>query len=202
MRFDPSQPPATPETPMSRIAALCCLLLLCLPVPAICAGRPEARTFSREEVLAEAESFFGEGADGLAAVIEKAFKDNGEPNAYIAGNEASGAVGIGVRYGEGRLAVAGGGRRTVYWQGPSIGIDFGANASKVFVLVYGLAREDDLFQRWPGVEGSLFFVGGVGMNYLRIGETVLAPVRFGAGWRQGVNLGYLNFSRKERLLPF
>jgi hypothetical protein len=187
---------------MQRLAVLCFLMLLGLTGPIHAAERPEARTFSREEVLAEAESFFGKGADGLAAVIEKAFKDNGEPNAYIAGNEASGAIGIGVRYGEGRLAVAGGGKRTVYWQGPSIGIDFGGNASKVFVLIYDLDREDDLFQRWPGVEGSLYFVGGVGMNYLRSGDTVLAPVRFGAGWRQGVNLGYLNFSRKKRLLPF
>jgi len=180
---------------------LAAVLLFCGPV-ALAAERPEARTFSQQEILAEVEQFFGEGADGLAQVIEKAFRDHGEPNAYIAGNEVSGALGVGLRYGEGRLAMAGGKSRTVFWQGPSIGIDFGANAAKVFVLIYDLARADDLFQRWPSVEGSLFFVGGVGMNYLRIDDTVLAPVRFGAGWRQGINVGYLNFSREKRLLPF
>lgn len=187
---------------MSPVTRLCAAAMLLFAHGVLAADRPEARTFSRQEILAEVEQFFGEGSDGLAQVIEKAFRDHGEPNAYIAGNEVSGAIGVGLRYGEGQLAFAGGGSRTVFWQGPSIGIDFGANAAKVFVLVYGLANEQQLFQRWPGVEGSLFFVGGVGMNYLRIGDTVLAPVRFGAGWRQGVNIGYLNFSPRERWLPF
>jgi hypothetical protein len=190
-------------SPITRPGLLAAtLLFLAFAGTLEAAERPEARTFSRQEVLAEVEGFFGEGAEGLADIIEKAFRDHGEPNAYIAGNEVSGAIGIGLRYGEGRFAMAGGETRTVYWQGPSIGFDFGAKAAKVFVLVYNLGRADDLFQRWPGVEGSLVFVGGVGMNYLRIGDTVLAPVRFGAGWRMGANIGYLNFSRKERMLPF
>jgi len=186
---------------MFPILGLCATVSLLFGHIVQAADRPEARTFSQKEVLAEVEEFFGEGADGLAEVIEKAFRDHGEPNAYIAGNEVSGAIGIGLRYGEGKLSFAGGASRTVYWQGPSIGIDFGANVAKVFVLIYDLANEDELFQRWPSVEGSLFFVGGVGMNYLRIDDTVLAPVRFGAGWRQGINVGYLNFSRTERWLP-
>ena len=148
------------------------------------------------------ENFFGEGAKGLAKVVEKAFRDNGEPNAYIAGNEFSAALTIGVRYGKGVLKTRGGYTRTVYWQGPSIGFDAGGNASKVFMLIYNLPAVDALFQRYPGVEGSLYFVGGVGMNYLQSGKTVIAPIRFGAGWRQGVNVGYLDFTREMSINPF
>lgn len=164
--------------------------------------KPEHQTYSKNEILQKVEDFFGEGAEGLADVVEKAFADHGEPDAYIAGDEISAALGVGVRYGKGQLQTAGGYSRKVYWQGPSIGFDAGANASKVFVLIYRLASPESLFQRYPGIEGSLFFVGGVGMNYLQVEDTVIAPIRLGAGWRQGVNVGYMDFTREASLNPF
>ena len=161
------------------------------------------KTYNQEEVLKAAEDFFGTGAKGLATVIEKAFKEQGEPVAIIRGEDAGAAVGVGLRYGQGRLAFKGAedGMR-VYWQGPSLGFDFGANGAKAFVLVYNLPSTDALFQRFPGVEGSLYFVGGFGLNYLQKDKIILAPVRFGVGWRQGASVGYMHFSRKKRYNPF
>ncbi len=161
----------------------------------------EEDTYSAEEIFQETRSFFGETTEGLAKVIEKIFADHGRPNGYITGEEISGAIGVGVRYGNGRLVVKGGGSRKVYWQGPTIGFDFGGNASKVFVLVYHLPSVDALFQRYPGVEGSLYWVGGVGVNYQQSGNVVLAPIRLGAGLRAGVNIGYLHYSRKHSWIP-
>lgn len=186
------------------------LLISCLVVPLLAAAEaPKSqqqqppKTYKQDEVQKAAEEFFGTGAEGLAKVIEKAFKEQGEPMAIIRGEEASGAIGVGLRYGHGRLEYKGGGSSTkVYWQGPSIGFDFGANASKTFVLVYNLPSTDALFQRYPGVEGSLYFVGGFGLHYVQSDKTVLAPVRFGLGWRQGVGVGYMHFSRKKRYNPF
>lgn len=162
----------------------------------------EEDTYSSEEIFQETKNFFGETTEGLAKVIEKVFADHGRPNGYIAGEEISGAIGVGVRYGNGNLVIKGGGSRKVYWQGPSIGFDFGGNASKVFVLVYHLPSVDALFQRYPGVEGSLYWVGGVGVNYQQSGNVVLAPIRLGAGLRAGVNIGYLHYSRKHSWIPF
>ncbi len=164
--------------------------------------RPEQMTYSKKEILQEIESFFGAGADGLGKVVEKAFDEHGEPNAYIAGDELAAALGVGVRYGKGNLLTKTGHRRRLYWQGPSIGFDAGANASKVFILIYDLPRPSSIYQRYPGIEGSLYFVGGVGINYLRSGDTVIAPIRFGAGWRQGVSAGYMDFTRKASINPF
>lgn len=177
------------------------VLLFGVAQPALAADKPTAKTYSKGEVMREVEAFFGEGAEGLSDIVTKAFDDYGEPNAFIAGNEASAALGIGVRYGEGQLKTKSGVSRKVYWQGPSIGFDVGANASKVFVLIYHLPSVNALFARYPGVEGSLYFIGGVGMNYLKSGKTVIAPIRFGAGWRQGVNAGYMHFTRKESMIP-
>lgn len=157
--------------------------------------------FDQKTILDEAEEFFGEGAKGLGDVVEKAFEDQGRPNAYIKGQELSGAVGVGVFYGEGTLTTADGESRNVYWQGPTVGFDLGAEAAKTFILVYNLEGADALFKRYPGVSGSLYFVAGVGMNYARRDDTVLAPIRFGVGWRQGANIGYMHFTREKKLLP-
>lgn len=174
-----------------------------------CASKPPAEpntvvegTYSEQTVLQEAEAFFGEGAQGLASVVKAAFRDQGQPNAYIKGEEFSGAVGVGLRYGSGTLSLANGESRTVYWQGPSIGFDLGGNASKAFILVYNLPDVNTLFQRFPGVEGSLYFVGGVGVNYNQSGDTILAPIRFGVGWRQGANVGYLHMTANKSWVPF
>jgi hypothetical protein len=170
--------------------------------PVLAEQKPEHATYAKNEILQKLESFFGEGAEGLAEVVEKAFDEQGEPNAYIAGDEVAAALGIGVRYGKGSLHTKTGFQQELYWQGPSIGFDAGANAAKVFVLVYRLNAPENIFQRFPGVEGSLYFVGGVGMNYLKSGDTTLAPIRFGAGWRQGVNVGYMDFTQEASVIPF
>ena len=134
-------------------------------------------------------------------MLQRVLKEKGQPVAIIRGEEAGGAIGVGVRYGQGEITTKGAASRKIYWQGPSIGFDLGANAVKVFALVYDLPKQDDLFRRYPGVDGSLYFVGGFGVNYVQRDQTVIAPVRFGVGWRQGINLGYMNFSREKRLNP-
>ena len=158
-------------------------------------------TYTRSEVVAAAEKFFGKGAKGLAEVLQKAFDKYGEPNAYIKGEEGGGAIGVGLRYGKGTLVWKGGGTRAVWWQGPSIGFDIGGDAAKCFTLVYNLKNEQQLFQRYPGVEGSLYFVGGFSLNYNRTDDVTLAPVRFGVGWRQGANIGYIHFTPKFSPIP-
>lgn len=159
-------------------------------------------TYSAEEIGKAAQDFFGATTEGLAKIIEKVFAEQGRPNAYIAGNEGSGAIAIGLRYGEGTLSYKGGGAMKVYWQGPSIGWDFGGNASKVFTLVYHLRATNDLFQRFPGVDGSLYFVAGVGMNYQRTANITLAPIRTGVGLRAGASVGYLHYTVKKSWIPF
>lgn len=165
-------------------------------------SQSDGETFSQDEVLQATRNLFGSTTKGLAEVIEKVFADLGRPNAYIAGEEASGAIGVGLRYGEGSLTMAGGGSTKVYWQGPSIGFDLGGNASKVFVLVYNLPSAESIFRRVPGVEGTYYFVAGVGVNYQSDGEITLAPIRTGVGLRTGVNIGYLHYNREFSWMPF
>lgn len=165
--------------------------------------KPEAPlTFDRGRLVSEAEGVFGKGATGLAALIEDILKDQGEPNAYIAGSEGSGAVVVGLRYGSGKMVHAVEGERDVYWTGPSVGFDVGGDANKVFVLVYNLYDSQELYKRFPAGEGRLYFVGGFSASYLRRGDVVLIPVRLGVGWRAGANVGYMKFSEKRRWLPF
>lgn len=158
--------------------------------------------YSREEMLAEAQKFFGSTTEGLAKAMERAFSDYGKPVAYIAGEEGGGAIVAGVRYGTGILTYKGGDSMQVYWQGPSIGFDFGGNASRVFTLVYNLRNTDALFQRFPTVDGSLYFVAGVGLNYQRSGNIVLAPIRTGVGLRAGASVGYTAYTREASINPF
>ncbi len=162
----------------------------------------EDETFSPEEIVDAAQGFFGSTTKGLAQVIEKVFADHGRPNAYIAGEEISGAIGVGLRYGNGQLRRKVGSGRKVYWQGPSIGFDFGGNASKVFTLVYHLESDAMLFQRYPGIEGSFYFVAGLGLNYQQSGQVILAPIRTGVGLRAGASVGYLHYGRKHSWIPF
>lgn len=162
----------------------------------------ETQTYSDDEVVKEANEFFATGARELGQVLEKVLKEKGHPVAIIRGEEAGGAIGVGLRYGHGELTFKSGGAQKIFWQGPSIGFDLGGNAVKVFALVYDLPSADALFKRFPGVDGSLYFIGGFGVNYVQRDSTVIAPVRFGVGWRQGLNLGYMNFSRKKRFNPF
>lgn len=166
------------------------------------ADAAQGTTFKREELLSAAEGTFGKGASGLAGILERTLKEQGEPNAYISGREASGAVVVGLRYGSGTMFHKIEGQMPVYWTGPSVGFDLGGDANKVFVLVYNLHDSEELYKRFPAGEGRLYFVGGFAASYLRRGDIVLIPIRLGVGWRQGVNVGYMKFSHKSKWLPF
>jgi hypothetical protein len=159
-------------------------------------------TFDQDTVLKDAEAFFGKGAEGLGKVIEKAFKENGRPNGYIQGEEAAGAITVGLRYGDGTLVLKNAKNRHVWWTGPSIGFDFGGNASKVFVLVYHLPKSGAIFQRFPAVDGSFYYVGGAGINYQQRGNIILAPIRLGVGLRAGASIGYVHYTPKKTYNPF
>ncbi len=166
------------------------------------AAPAEEETYDKNEVLEAAKGFFGATTEGLASVIEKAFADHGRPNAIIVGEEASGAFFVGARYGQGSLEKKTGETRQLYWQGPSVGFDWGGNASKVFTLVYHLGDPDRIYQRFPGVDGSLYVVGGLGLNYQRSDDIVLAPIRTGVGLRAGASVGYLHYTREKHVNPF
>jgi len=158
-------------------------------------------TYDQDTVMQEAKAFFGETTEGLAKVIEKAFKEHGRPNGYIKGDELSAAITVGVSYGKGELKLKNGETADVFWQGPSLGFDLGFNASKVFVLVYNLPNKDAIYQRFPGVDGSLYWIAGVGMNYQQRQNTVLAPIRLGVGWRAGASVGYMHYTRERTYNP-
>lgn len=170
--------------------------------PAWAAEEEGDEGYDQDSMLTKATDFFGSTTEGLAKAIEHVFEDQGKPTAYIAGEEIAGAIGIGLRYGEGVLHRHGGGSREVFWQGPSIGFDLGGNASKVFVLIYHLNDTEELFQRFPGVEGTYYFVAGVGVNYQQAGDIVLAPIRTGVGLRAGINIGYLHYTKEYSWVPF
>lgn len=161
-----------------------------------------SQTYGKDDLIGAAEGVFGKGAKGLAQMIEKLLKKQGEPNGYIVGREAGGALVFGLRYGSGTLHHKIEGERKVYWTGPSIGFDAGANAGNTFVLVYNLFDTEDLYKRFPAGEGQVYVVGGLNASYLRRGDIVLIPIRVGAGLRLGINAGYMKFSKKQRWLPF
>lgn len=161
-----------------------------------------ATTYQKDDLIAAGEGVFGKGAEGLAAMIEKILKDQGQPTAYIAGREAGASIGVGLRYGSGELFHKVEGKRKVYWTGPSIGFDLGANAAKTFVLVYNLYDSQDIYKRFPAGEGALYFIGGLHASYLRRGDIVLIPIRLGVGWRAGINAGYMKITEKSRIIPF
>lgn len=159
-------------------------------------------TYGEDDLIGAAEGVFGKGAQGLAGLIEDLLRKQGEPNGYIVGREAGGAFIFGARYGSGTLYHKIEGERPVYWTGPSLGLDAGANAANTFVLVYNLYDSEDIYRRYPAGEGQAYFVGGLHASYMRRGDVVLIPIRMGAGLRLGVNAGYMRFSKKQRWLPF
>lgn len=161
-----------------------------------------AETYGEDDLIGAAEGVFGKGAEGLAKLIEDLLRKQGEPNGYIVGREAGGAFIVGARYGSGTLHHKVEGTQKVYWTGPSIGFDAGANAGNTFVLVYNLFDTEDLFKRFPAGEGQAYLVGGLTASYLRRGDVVLIPIRVGAGLRLGVNAGYMKFSKEQKWLPF
>ncbi len=194
--------PAQPSYPASSAYPAATSTPPPISQPAANATPDPASSYQKDDLVGAAEGVFGKGAEGLASMIEKILKDQGEPNAYVAGREASGAVVVGLRYGSGTLSHKIEGERKVYWTGPSVGFDIGGNASKVFVLVYNLYDTQELFRRYPQVEGALYVVGGFTATYLRRGNVVLIPIRLGVGWRAGINAGYMKFTEKSRIIPF
>lgn len=176
-------------------------LLASLPAWARAAAASDADTYDEASTLKAAVDFFGDTTEGLAQVIAKAFREQGRPNGYLRGEEVAAALTAGVRYGEGELVLKAGARRKVYWSGPSIGFDLGVNASKVFVLVYHLNDPDALFKRYPGVDGSLYYVGGAGINYQHLDGVTLAPIRLGVGLRAGASVGYTHYRTEKSLNP-
>lgn len=158
--------------------------------------------YNKYETTKEAVDFLGGSAEAIAKLMDRAFSDYGRPNAYIEGEEGGGAIAIGVRYGQGELVTKSGQRIKVYWQGPSIGWDFGADAGKVFMLVYNLPETALIYQRFAGVSGSLYVVGGLGMNYLASQDIVVAPIRVGVGLHVGASVGYLQFTQNPSVNPF
>jgi hypothetical protein len=174
---------------------------LALPVLGRAAAGAAADTYDEASTLQAAVDFFGQTTEGLAQVIAKAFRDQGRPNGYIRGEEVAAAVTAGVRYGEGQLVMKSGPTRKVYWAGPSVGFDVGANAAKVFVLVYNLPEPKALFARYPGVDGSLYYIGGVGLNYQHLDGVTLAPIRLGVGLRAGASVGYTHYRPEKSLNP-
>jgi hypothetical protein len=165
-------------------------------------GDAQAAAFEMAEITAAADGAFGEATEGVAMVIEKIFADLGKPNAYIVGREGGGALVVGLRYGRGKLFSKVEGEREIFWTGPSIGPDIGGDASRSFALVYNLHDTNEIFQRFPAVEGKAYLIGGVSANYHQRGDVVLVPIRLGAGWRLGANVGYIKYSREGRLIPF
>ena len=166
---------------------------------------PEAEnkgTFSADEIKDAGHRFFGGVSMGLARVIEYAFQRAGRPNGYILGEEAGGAFVAGLRYGEGTLYTKDAGEHRLFWQGPSLGYDFGAEGSKTMVLVYDLRSPGEIFTTYAGVDGSAYLIGGVGITFLNRGHVSLAPIRSGLGLRLGANVGYLKYTRQPTWNPF
>lgn len=160
-------------------------------------------TFSAAEIVAAGHMFFGKTTRGLGEAVESVFDSQGRPSAYIVGEEGSGAFIGGLRYGEGTIYYKSGIRQKIYWQGPSLGLDFGADGARSLVLVYNSARPHDIYgKRFGGVEGSAYVVGGVGVNFQKYGDIVLAPIRTGVGARLGANVGYLKYSKAPTWNPF
>ena len=160
------------------------------------------QTYSKSEIAHAMEGFFAEASEVVASAVEKTFDRYGRPNGYIRGEEGSAAFIIGLRYGYGTLQLKSGPTRTVYWQGPSVGWDVGGNAAKVFTLIYNLQDIERLYQRFPGVEGSVYVIGGLSLNAQRSQDITLVPIRSGVGLRLGANMGYLQYTKEKSINPF
>ncbi|WP_298333787.1 DUF1134 domain-containing protein [Asticcacaulis sp.] len=162
-----------------------------------------AEGYQRDEILRAGSDFLGVTVEALGGAIEKIFSDYGDrPTAYIAGEEVSGAIAVGLRYGKGLVHMkALPSPQKIFWRGPSVGFDTGGNASRVFSLVYGLYDVEKIYQRFPGVDGSAYFIGGLGVNYQQSDDTIVAPIRAGVGFRLGANIGYLAYSKTRKWFP-
>ncbi|RLP74466.1 DUF1134 domain-containing protein [Xanthobacter tagetidis] len=170
--------------------------------PAAAQQQPTPQTYSTNELVSKGHSFFGSISRGLALSIEKAVSQWGQPNGYILGQEGAGAFIGGLRYGEGVLYTRNAGDLKVYWQGPSVGWDFGGDGARTMILVYNMRSVDDIFRRFGGISGSAYLVAGFGMTALGADGIVVVPIRSGVGVRLGANLGYLKFTSTPTWNPF
>ena len=161
-------------------------------------------TFDKKEMVDKAKIYFADLSEGVGIIIERSFNDFGKPSAYIEGEEFSGAFFGGLRYGGGKIYFKDGTVKEVYWNGPSLGFDLGANASKVFTLVYNLNLNNlnKFYVRFPDVEGTLYLAAGLAINYQKKNDIIITPVRSGLGLRAGINLGYTKYTRKKSIIPF
>ena len=163
---------------------------------------PEQRNaFTPEEVIRAGHHFFGTVSRGLAEVVQTAFSRWGEPNGYVLGQEGGGAFMVGLRYGDGKLYTKNAGDRRVFWEGPSVGFDTGGEGARTMMLVYNLPATDAIYQRFVGIDGSAYFIGGFGMTALAFGNIIVVPIRSGVGLRLGANIGYLKFTPQATWNP-
>jgi hypothetical protein len=169
---------------------------------ALAAAPSNASEYTAQEIVDSGHRFFGATSGGLATVIEKIFASYGLPNGYVLGEEGSGAIIGGLVYGEGTLYTKNAGDHKVFWQGPSVGFDFGGNGARTMMLVYNLDDVSNLYDRFAGVAGSAYAVAGLGFNVLKNGNVLLVPVRTGVGARLGVNIGYLKLTETPTWNPF
>ena len=158
--------------------------------------------YTAQEIVDAGHSFFGSTSGGLAKVVEKAFAQYGLPNGYILGQEGSGAFIAGLTFGEGQMYTKNAGEHPVFWQGPSLGLDYGGQGTRSMMLVYNLPSIESLYARYGGVSGSAFIVAGVGMTVLRNNNVVIVPIRTGVGARLGINVGYLKLTGQPTWNPF
>ncbi len=163
-------------------------------------GSPQS--FSSSEIISSGHKFFGTVSRGLASVVEEAFSRWGEPNGYILGQEGAGAFVGGLRYGEGTLYTKDRGDAKIYWQGPSLGFDFGGDGDRTMMLIYKMPNRSRLLQRFVGIDGSAYFIGGFGMTALGANDILIVPIRSGVGARLGINIGYLKFTDTPTWNPF
>jgi hypothetical protein len=170
--------------------------------PAASNSSSQGAQYSSNEVIDAGHRFFGTVSRGLAEIVEKAVSQWGLPNGYVLGEEAGGAWVAGLRYGEGVMYTKNAGDRRVYWQGPSLGFDFGGDGARTMMLVYRLPAAEAIYQRFVGIEGSAYFVGGLGMTALAFDNVVVVPIRSGVGLRLGANVGYLKFTPAATWNPF
>jgi hypothetical protein len=185
----------------SVLRTLVLLVALAGAGPVLAQGQPSDR-FEANELIDAGHRFFGGVSRGLATVIEKAVSQWGLPNGYVLGEEAGGAFVGGVRYGEGSLYTKNAGDLRVYWQGPTVGWDFGGEGARTMMLVYNLPATQAIYQRFGGIDGSAYFIGGFGMTALTANNIVVVPIRSGVGLRLGANVGYLKFTPTATWNPF
>ncbi len=162
----------------------------------------QGNTFTPGELVREGHRFFGTVSRGLAQVVETAVSRWGLPNGYVLGQEGSGAFIVGLRYGDGKLYTKNAGDRRVFWEGPSVGFDTGGEGARTMMLIYNLPATEAIYQRFAGIDGSAYFIGGFGMTALASGNIVVVPIRSGVGLRLGANIGYLKFTPRATWNPF